>query len=250
MTESLAPCLPCPQCLKTTDLCVCSFVEKLATRAHVLILQHPQEPDKDLGSARLAHLSLPNSTLKTGLSWPNLKAALGREAQNQRWAVLHLGSGIKAGTTRADSQKASSPFQLVSRNGELLEDQREILKQLQGIVVLDGTWSQAKTLWWRNAWLLKLRRAILLPSQKSLYGELRKEPRRECLSTIESVALGLSALGEPAEVSGGLEKIFGKLLDQARARPKPSVSATKSRNTDGAKRAPKRDWRRKKRRTP
>ena len=38
----------------------------------------------------------------------------------------------------------------------------KISSNLKGIIVLDGTWSQAKALWWRNPWLLKLRRAILI----------------------------------------------------------------------------------------
>src|SRR5687768_12755761 len=87
--------MQCPKCQKPQDLCVCELVKPLQTRLHVLILQHPQEPDKDLGTARLTHLSLPNSTLKIGLSWPNLKAALGRDSQPYRWAVLYLGSGVQ-----------------------------------------------------------------------------------------------------------------------------------------------------------
>ena len=180
---------------------------------HVLILQHPQEPDKDLGSALIAHLSLPNSTLKIGLSWPNLKKALGREAMPSKWAVLYLGSGTK-------TEKPKPGLQLVSKAGVPLPDQNQIKADLEGIIVLDGTWSQAKTIWWRNAWLLKLRRAILTPSHPSLYRELRREPRGECLSTIESVAQSLEALGEKAEVRSDLSELFKKLLEKQRARLK------------------------------
>jgi DTW domain-containing protein YfiP len=199
----------CARCQKPSDLCVCEALPTLATKLHVLILQHPQEPDKLLGSARLSHLALPNSTLKVGLSWPNLSKALGRQVENQKWAVLHLGSGVKGAGAREG-------IQFVSKKGEPVEAPGE----LEGIVVLDGTWSQAKTLWWRNAWLLKLRRAVLIPSRKSLYKELRREPRRECLSTIESVAEALVALGEPAQVGDGLRELFGKLLDRFRQQKK------------------------------
>jgi DTW domain-containing protein YfiP len=88
------------------------------------------------------------------------------------------------------------------------------MRELEGIIILDGTWSQAKTLWWRNAWLLKVRRAILNPTHKSLYGRLRKEPRKECLSTIESIAETLTALGEPQKVGDDLRGVFSKLLYQ------------------------------------
>lgn len=229
----------CPRCLKPEALCVCEHVKPLKTRVHVLILQHPQEPDKELGSARLAHLSLPSSTLKIGLSWRNLASALGREAQPQKWAVLYLGSGAKpAAAARskpsAKPQKASGhgasrlpPLLLLDKHGVPLPDSEEILETLEGIVILDGTWSQAKTLWWRNAWLLKLRRAVISPEGRSLYGELRREPRRECLSTIESIAHALVGLGESPSVGNGLNALFSKLLDRKREMDKARRASRK-----------------------
>ena len=215
--------MDCADCLKPEGLCVCDDIRKLETRLHVLILQHPQEPDKKLGSAHLAHLSLPNSTLKTGLSWANLSKALGRPAEASRWAVLYLGSGIKNATG------ALKPgLHWVDKKGELLPSDkiREIRQNLEGIVVIDGTWSQAKALWWRNAWLLKLKRAILVPAEKSLYRELRREPRAECLSTIETIAETLSALGEKKETETGLKNLFGKLLEKERVRLKRKRTAS------------------------
>jgi DTW domain-containing protein YfiP len=200
----------CAQCLKLPELCVCETIRPVKTQLHVLILQHPQEPDKDLGSARLAHLSLPNSTLKIGLSWPNLKKALGRDdVQPSRWAVLYLGSGVKGKIDQAQS------VQFVTKTGAPLPKPEE---PLEGIVILDGTWSQAKTLWWRNAWLLKLKRVVLNPQYRSLYRELRKEPRRECLSTIESIGECLTALGEAPATEKQLKSLFGGLLEKQRAR--------------------------------
>jgi DTW domain-containing protein YfiP len=201
----------CTRCQKTADLCICESIHPVETKFHVLILQHPQEPDKDLGSARIAHLSLPNSTLKVGLSWPNLAKALGRPADNQRWAVLYLGSGAKG--------RVLPGLTFVTKKSEVLNDQPSS-KDLDGIILIDGTWSQAKTIWWRNAWLLKVRRAILAPQHKSLYRELRKEPRRECLSTIESIAEALTSLGEPQSTGDSLRKTFSDLLDKERARIK------------------------------
>jgi DTW domain-containing protein YfiP len=70
---------------------------------------------------------------------------------------------------------------------------------LEGLIVLDGTWSQAKTLWWRNAWLLKLARVGLVPREPSMYGKVRKEPRREWVSTLEAIGDVLPALGPAAD---------------------------------------------------
>jgi DTW domain-containing protein len=166
---------------------------KLKTKLHVLILQHPQEPDKELGTARIAHQALENSTLRIGLSWPNLSKALGRPAIHGNWGVLYLGGKAESAKLKqSSSDLAALP--------------------LEGIVVLDGTWAQAKTMWWRNPWLLKLKRIALNPVRRSLYGSLRREPRRECLSTIESIAEALDALGEDPLVGENLRARFAELL--------------------------------------
>lgn len=215
----------CTRCLKPDALCVCSSIEPVETRTHVLILQHPQEPDKELGSAHLAHLGLPNSTLKIGLSWPNVSRALGRETQPQRWAVLYLGSGIKGETSGIQPSSTGQPSQqsgltpglhFVTKQGKI-DPKPPRAQELEGLIVLDGTWSQAKALWWRNAWLLKAKRVILVPTRKSLYKELRREPRRECLSTIESIAESLTALGESPHAADALRKVFADLLEKKRA---------------------------------
>jgi DTW domain-containing protein YfiP len=225
----------CADCEKTPELCLCSAIQPLKSRLHVLILQHPQEPDKELGSALLAHRSLPNSTLKIGLSWANLKKALGREeAQSSRWAVLYLGSGVKAPADgkapKADPRElVDGRLRFVSKTGSPIPPPSE---PLEGIVIIDGTWSQAKALWWRNAWLLKLKRVILMPKQRSLYKELRKEPRGECLSTIESIAECLGALGEPAATEAGLKGLFAELLNRQRARLKERRQGSQQKRFD------------------
>lgn len=177
----------------------------LNNQLEVLILQHPQEPGHALGSAELAHELLSNSTLKVGLSWRNLTAALGKPGDPSQWAVLYLGSGVK-GPVKTQDQVI-----FLSKKGLPLSEHPN---ELKGIVVLDGTWSQAKSLWWRNPWLLKLRRAVLAPKTVSAYGNLRKEPRKECLSTIESIALVLENLGESPEISDALRAGFGALLQK------------------------------------
>jgi DTW domain-containing protein YfiP len=205
----------CPTCEKTLRLCGCADVRPLATRARVLLLQHPQEPDHDLGTARLTHLCLPTSVLRVGLSWPNLTAALGGTADPKRWVTLYLGAGVK----EDGAPRVTRAIQLVTKSGGPLPDSDAVLAGCEGLIVLDGTWSQAKTLWWRNAWLLKTRRGVLRPSRPSMYGRLRREPRRECLSTLESVGLALTAMGEDPAVEEGLREVFAGLLARVRVRP-------------------------------
>lgn len=205
----------CPRCEKPTPrLCVCDAIPALKPRLKVLVLQHPQEPREALGTAKIATLALAGSELRVGLSWANLKRALGHEADPKRWAVLYLGSGVKTESGEPVKLKPGT-LTWVNKKGRQVAGGAA---GLEGLLVLDGTWSQAKALWWRNAWLLKLPRLVLEPGKPSLYGKLRREPRPECVSTLEGIAEALTLLGEKPSVETGLRALFATLVERAAAR--------------------------------
>ena len=210
--ETVAEAIPdCPHCQKPLPLCICDSIKPIENKVSLLILQHPQEQDRALGTARLTALHFKNAVLKIGLSWPSLSKALGRPVHDpSRWAVLYLGSAKVAelGTDR--------DIVAFNRKGEIEENQRGILKDLEGIVLLDGTWSQAKALWWRNAWMLKCQRVILSPAHPSRYGKLRKEPRRDGLSTIEAAAMLLSGIEKRPDIAETLHAGFERMLAKYR----------------------------------
>ncbi len=207
---------PCPQCLKPQALCVCAGITPIANRVGLLVLQHPQEQDVELGSARLAACHLKNAVFKIGLSWPSLGKALGRTADPKAWAVLYLGS--------AKPTANSGEVVALDRKGNPAADQAKALSRLEGVIVLDGTWSQAKALWWRNAWMLKCKRIALNPHHMSLYGKLRKEPRRDGLSTLEAAALLLAHLEGKPEIQTTMLDGFRRMLDAYRASKAPKVT--------------------------
>jgi DTW domain-containing protein YfiP len=190
-------------------------------RVAVLILQHPQEQDAALGTAGLAAKSFKRATLKIGLSWPSLSKVLGRSVDPKRWAVLYLGSA-KAGDFAAGREIVA-----VDRKGAALGDQAAALAAIEGVIVLDGSWNQAKALWWRNPWMLKCRRVVLGPRRPSRYGKLRREPRADALSTIEAAALLVSRLERRPEIEATLGASFDRLLERYRtSRRTPSSVST------------------------
>lgn len=206
----------CPTCLKPNHLCVCEAVQPIKNGVFLLILQHPQEKRENLGTAQIAHLQFANSMVKVGLSWPGLKRILGREVDSKRWGVLYLGPVKDGGAPRPE-------VAVVDKDGQPLRDSADILEDLEGVIVLDGTWSQAKTLWWRNAWLLKCRRIVLNPQFRSLYGQARKEPRRDSVSTLEAGAFLLSRLEGDQTIMDTALKPFSLLLKKLRTRrPRPT----------------------------
>jgi hypothetical protein len=88
--------------------------------------------------------------------------------------------------------------------------------------------------------MLKCQRVILGPSRPSRYGKLRREPRRDGLSTIEAAAMVLSHLEGRPDIADTLNASFTRMLkryqevqnDQPLLAPKPR---------------PKRDFRRRRR---
>jgi DTW domain-containing protein len=233
-TPSALPETDCPRCGKPMSLCVCDGINPIDNRIALLILQHPQEQDKTLGTARLTALHFAKATLKIGLSWASLAKALGRPADPQRWAVLYLGSARGAALAPAADVVA------VDRKGEAEDRQQAILQSLEGVVLLDGSWSQAKALWWRNPWMLKCRRVVLNPAQPSRYGKLRREPRADGLSTIEAAAMLISRLEKRAEIETTLLASFDRLL----ARYRELIKVSPQLDQAGAKPRGRPDYRR------
>lgn len=223
----------CPTCGKPRPLCLCDDVAPIACRTRLVILQHPQEQDRLLGTARLTAACVSGAVVKVGLSWPSLSKLLGHSVDPARWAVLYLGSA------RIAPGAADGEVVAVDRQGEPEPDQADILDEIEGVILLDGTWSQAKALWWRNAWLLKCRRIVLAPTQPSLYGKLRREPRREGISTLEAAGLVISQLEGRDDVRETLESAFRMLLTRYRG-----LATSHPELVPPAK--PKRDWRRRK----
>ncbi len=180
----------CPVCLRPREHCFCGKVPVLKNALTILILQHPQERYKLLNSALLTHTMLHNSVLRIGLCWRNFRHALGEEADPQTWGVLFLKG-------KGDPDRMISFF---DRKHRPLSSS----PAFKGLVLIDGSWKQAKTLWWRNPWLLKLNRILLNPQRASI----RPQVKKEGLSTIEAAAFALECLGEDSALCALLVKHY------------------------------------------
>ena len=197
--------------------------ETIDNRLFVLVLQHPQEKKEVLATAAATCAALRQSALVVGLSWPNLARALGRPADARQWAALYLGSA------RPAALGLEGEIVALDRRGMPEADQNAMLRGLEGVVLLDGSWSEAKTLWWRNPWLLRLRRLVLNPPHRSRFGRVRREPRREALSTLEAAALLLKHLDGGPEIEAALLDRLDRLIAEARsARPAQARKAAPS----------------------
>jgi len=167
--------------------CYCRELSPVPTRTRVVLLQHPRERRVAIGTARIAHLGLSNSELHLGVDFSRDEAVRAvAEGRRGRAAVLYPVEGARP---------------LETFRGEL-----------DALVVVDGTWTQAKKVLERNPVLASLPRVRLAPSRPGNY-RIRKEPAAHCLSTVEAVVDALSQLeGEP-ERFGPLLRAFERMVD-------------------------------------
>lgn len=189
--------------------------EPVENRVFVLVLQHPHERKEPRATAAAAVGALRRARLVVGLSWPNLARALGRPTDPARWGVLYLGSLQPA------ALKPGQAALVIGRDGEPIGDPAPVLARIEGLVILDGTWSEAKTLWWRNPWLLKLHRLALNPTRPARLGQIRREPRPEALSTLEAIALALRHLEATQAASDALLSVLDTLIAGQRRPARP-----------------------------
>jgi hypothetical protein len=190
----------------------------------VLILQHPQEPsrkDQEAGSASIILSRISPSHLSRGLSWRNLGHALkgfqeieGIEELKRPalWHTLYLGTRNES----AVSPSSLPGIHYLDKKGSPIAPPENA--EVGGLILLDGTWAQAKTLWWRNPWLTKTKRIFIVPRSRSLYGNVRKEPRPECVSTVEALAETLGFLGFEPEIPEMLRNEFATRLKEFKGR--------------------------------
>lgn len=215
----------CARCWKAPEACLCAELPSISAKTRLLILQHPQESRNPLGTARLASLAVKGAVHRVGLSWRSLGHALGSEADASDWGVLYLGT-----RENGKSAQPSKPLTVLGRAG------RPIPAKLKGLVILDGNWKQSKTLWWRNPWLNRLKRVVLNPDTPSAFQRLSRQPRKQCLCTLESVRYALAALEGPSAKPELLDELLKKHIERievtlpstrkrpegARRRPEPS----------------------------
>lgn len=164
----------CLRCRRPTVVCYCDHIVPLATRTRVVILQHPRERDVPVNTARIAALCLPESELHVGVEWSGSKALARATSDPARPAAL-----LYPGPDAIDIEEnpPSGPITLV---------------------VVDGTWWQARKLVKATPELAALPRYSFRPSIPSQY-RIRAEPHDDYVSTIEAMAHVLGILENDRE---------------------------------------------------
>ncbi len=167
----------CYQCFRPKPLCFCQSIPRIDNNTNVLILQHIGERFHPFNTARIVQRALRHCHLIAG--------------HNQRLGRHHL--PIQANSAllfpRADAPSLA----------ELPASRRP-----NQLVIIDGTWHQAKTILRDVLQLQKIPCYRLAPAAPGQY-RIRREPNSQSLSTLEATVAALRVL-EPDTV--GLEQLL------------------------------------------
>ncbi|MBX7194075.1 MAG: DTW domain-containing protein [Sandaracinaceae bacterium] len=200
----------CPRCQRPLRLCWCAHVTPIETRTRVVFLQHPREASVAIGTARMAHLCLPRSELYSGVHWQGTRALERIFADPERPpAMLYPGEG-------AIDVMTAPPAHPIT------------------LVVIDGTWAQARKIVNQNPSLQSLPRYAFRPPRPSNY-RIRREPDERFVSTIEALSYVLGALeGDPQR--------FRSLLQPFEAMVDAQVEFAQTVHTPRRLAGPRRAW--------
>lgn len=202
----MAPRRPaCPRCHLPLATCLCRWVVPTANRCAVLVLQHPDEATQAKGSARLLGLSLQHlrCVVATQLDDAVLDDCLGRPGHS---LLLFPAEAAAAGRPDGSADGPwAEPCDAV--------DPRPMPGQL---VLLDGTWRQARQMLRAHPRLQALPRLAMADPPPSRYAIRRAQRPQHQRSTLEAACLALGRLeGRPGYYAPLLAAFSGWVAEVA-----------------------------------
>jgi len=173
----------------------------------VVIVQHPHEQFHPFGTARMVERCLDRARIFVDYD-RTLRDGRRPLPLPEGAALLYPGPDARDLATLAPEERPSA------------------------LVVIDGTWGQARTLYRELPALHSLPRVSFDAARPSRY-RIRKQPRQECLSTLEAVVRALEFIEPETRDLAGLLGAFDAMIDgqlrTAEARPRAPRQARQRR---------------------
>lgn len=180
----------CYDCFRPQAACFCDSIPRIDNRTQVLIVQHRRERFHPFNTARIVQKALRNSELVFDYTC-NLTRQL---RVHPRAGLLYPGPAARL---------------ISDLTTEELPDQ---------LVILDGTWHQAKTLLRDIPVLRSLPRYQLAPPTPSRY-RIRRPPSAAALSTLEAAVAALQILEPQTPGFDRLLQAFDTMVEHQLAHP-------------------------------
>lgn len=178
----------CYRCDKPKSMCLCARLTPVDNTVGIHVLQHPAERRHAIGTTRIVQLGLAKVAVHL------MEQREGSAATKP--VVFPPGTGLLYPSPEAQELD------------DLPADERP-----KHLVVIDGTWAQAHRLYRDNPWVAALPQYRLSLDAESRY-RIRKEPRFECVSTVEAVVAALRCLEPNLEGIERLDGAFDAMIDE------------------------------------
>lgn len=183
----------CSRCGRPITVCWCPYLpkERLDVKTNIYILQHPYETSRRLKTAPM---------LCQGLVPGKCRIFVGKKFSEHRYPEVN--EILKAANT------------LLLYPGDDATDIQNLPLQYHtyNLVILDGTWAQAKNIYCANKILSYPRKVQINDNPISKY-VIRTQPTDSALSTLESAAVAISVLENRPDIFEILTKPLEAMCD-------------------------------------
>ncbi|XP_021324611.1 tRNA-uridine aminocarboxypropyltransferase 2 [Danio rerio] len=169
----------CRRCCRPLKVCLCPFLPSrpLDVSTCLYIVQHPAEESRVLRTVPLLAACLPVA---------KCRVLVGRRFSEDRYPEL-------AAVCRDSHTLVLYPGADAHNLEELQPHTGDTHTNTHTLILIDGTWSQARDMFLKNT-LLQLPRQVQLCSAPSSQYVIRTQPNNMCVSTLECAAVALSVL--------------------------------------------------------
>jgi DTW domain-containing protein YfiP len=185
----------CLKCFRAQKTCFCAAVVPVRSEIEIVVLHHPMERRRSIGTARMTHLCLTNSRIICGVNYSN-HPSVQQILQDPKKVCFVLYPGPNS----VNVEDQLPP--------EMIEAKQQGLQVV--VFVIDGTWASAKRMLRLSKNIQALPRISFYPTKTSEY-QIRKQPESYCLSTVEAVHRVLGIL-EPTLDASNLLHVFRELV--------------------------------------
>ncbi|XP_075788085.1 tRNA-uridine aminocarboxypropyltransferase 2 isoform X3 [Pelodiscus sinensis] len=174
----------CERCSRPQKVCLCPFfpVYPLKVSTCLYIIQHPAEESRVLRTVPLLAACLPQD---------KCKVLIGRRFGEDRYPEL-----------AAVCRNSNTLILYPGAEAANLEEVALILPTPSTIIIIDGTWSQAKDIFYKNS-LFRFPKQVQLKTSISSQYVIRTQPTNTCLSTLECAAIALAIM----EKNDGIQEV-------------------------------------------
>ncbi|XP_078812146.1 tRNA-uridine aminocarboxypropyltransferase 2 isoform X3 [Oryzias latipes] len=174
----------CLRCRRPQKVCLCPFLPSrpLEVSTCLYVVQHPAEESRVLRTVPLLATCLPQGkcNIIVGRRFSEEKhPELAAVCQDSRTLILYPGPK--------------------SQNLEELVRCQDVGSINHNVIIIDGTWSQAKNMFLKNS-MFHLPKQVQLNRTLSSQYVIRTQPSNICLSTLECAAVALSVLERNDEI--------------------------------------------------